>query len=120
MSPGNIGENAVTPTPATQASGRRASLFLWALGLGGLLFALTFVHAALTTRAAADQIAQRRELVAALDLTDLALFTEARYTRHPSQADLHSAFQDHPLALDHFPTGTLVPAPRPGLAAAQP
>ena len=120
MSPGNIGENAVTPTPATQASGRRASLFLWALGLGGLLFALTFVHAALTTRAAADQIAQRRELVAALDLTDLALFTEARYTRHPSQADLHSAFQDHPLALDHFPTGTLVPAPRPGLEAGPP
>ena len=50
----------------------------------------------------------------------LALFTEARYTRHPSQADLHSAFQDHPLALDHFPTGTLVPAPRLGLGAAQP
>ena len=28
--------------------------------------------------------------------------------------------KDHPLALDHFPTGTLVPAPRPGLAAAPP
>jgi hypothetical protein len=110
----------ITPLPATQAPGRKSGLFLWALGLGGLLFALTFVHAALTTRAAAADIAQRRDLVAALDLTDLALFTEARYTRHPSQADLHSAFQDHPLALDHFPTGTLVPAPRPGLEAAAP
>ncbi len=46
-----------------------------------------------------------------LGITDLALFTEARYTRHPSQADLHAAFQDHPLALEHFPTGSLVPVP---------
>ena len=110
----------ITPLPATQAPGRKSDLFLWTLGLGGLLFALTFVHASLASRAAAADIAQRRDLVAALDLTDLALFTEARYTRHPSQADLHSAFQDHPLALDHFPTGTLVPAPRPGLEAAPP
>jgi hypothetical protein len=50
-------------------------------------------------------------LVAQLRLTDLALFTEARYTRHPSQADLHSAFQDHPLALEHFPTGSLIGPP---------
>jgi hypothetical protein len=40
------------------------------------------------------------------------LFTEARYTRHPSQADLHSAFQDHPLALEHFPSGSLITPPR--------
>ncbi len=113
-------ESNVTPLPPTQAPGRRSGLFLWTLGVGVLLFALTFVHAGLASRAAAADIAQRRDLVAALDLTDLALFTEARYTRHPSQADLHSAFQDHPLALDHFPTGTLVPAPRLGLGAAQP
>jgi hypothetical protein len=93
---------------------------LWALALGGVLLAMTFVHAGLASRAAMTAIAQRRELVRVLDLTDLALFTEARYTRHPSQTDLHSAFQDHPLALEHFPTGSLVPAPRPGLAAAQP
>jgi hypothetical protein len=39
------------------------------------------------------------------------LFTEARYTRHRSQADLHAAFQDHPGALEHFPTGSLVGPP---------
>jgi hypothetical protein len=39
------------------------------------------------------------------------LFTEARYTRHPSQADLHSAFQDHPMAFEHFPTGSLIGPP---------
>jgi hypothetical protein len=50
-------------------------------------------------------------LVANYGLTDLCLTSEARYTRHPSQADLHSAFQDHPLALEHFPSGSLIPPP---------
>jgi hypothetical protein len=50
-------------------------------------------------------------LVRQLQLTDLCLFTEARYTRHPSQADLHSPFQDHPLALEHFPSGSLLLPP---------
>lgn len=50
-------------------------------------------------------------LVEALMLTDLAIWTEARYTRHPSQADFFSAFQDGPGALEHFPAGTWVPAP---------
>jgi hypothetical protein len=44
-------------------------------------------------------------------LTDLCLFTEARYTRHPSQADFHAPFQDSPLALEYFPSGSLMPPP---------
>lgn len=52
-----------------------------------------------------------RTLVRKLELTDLALFTEARYTRHPSQADRFAAFQDHPMALDHFPSGGMIPPP---------
>lgn len=52
------------------------------------------------------------DLVQRLDLTDLALFNEARYTRHPSQADRHAAFQDHPMALEHFPAGSVMPPPR--------
>jgi hypothetical protein len=51
-------------------------------------------------------------LVQELGLSDLALFTEARYTRHPTQADQHTPFQDHPAALEHFPTGSLLPPPR--------
>lgn len=58
-----------------------------------------------------NTIAKRAELVRQLGLTDLALFTEARFARHPSQADLHSAFQDHPMALDHFPSGSLISPP---------
>ncbi len=55
---------------------------------------------------------QRARMVQELGLTDLALFTEARYTRHLSQSDLHSAFQDHPMALEHFPSGSLYLPPR--------
>lgn len=57
------------------------------------------------------RIALESALVADLGLTDLCLSSEARYTRHPSQADLHAAFQDHPLALEHFPSGSLIPPP---------
>lgn len=59
----------------------------------------------------AGRTAQGARLVAELGLSDLALFTEARYTRHPSLADYHAPFQDHPMALDHFPTGALIPPP---------
>ncbi len=50
-------------------------------------------------------------LVRELALTDLCLFTEARYTRHPSQSDYHAPFQDHPTAMEHFPSGALLGPP---------
>ena len=56
-----------------------------------------------------DEVPARRELVRVLELTDLAIWTEARYTRHPTQADLFSAFQDLPSSLEHFPAGSIVP-----------
>lgn len=72
----------------------------------------TFVDAAVEVTAAEPRLAARAALVERLGLTDLALFTEARYTRNPSQADLHAAFQDHPFAIEHFPSGSLVAPPR--------
>ena len=93
---------------------RKADLFLSGVAVGLLLLALTFADAAARNRGSSGDLERRAGLVARLGLTDLALFTEARYTRHPSQADLHSAFQDHPMALDHFPSGSIVPAPRGG------
>jgi hypothetical protein len=75
---------------------------LWA-GLGALA-AGCLVHAAWARRDAAAAEA----LTAQLGLTDIALFNEARYTRHPALADLHTAFQDGPASLDHFPSGSLV------------
>ena len=78
------------------------------------LFALTLIDAYSRQHDAAVSLSQQAQVVAKHGLTDLALFTEARYTRHLSQADLHSAFQDHPQALDHFPSGSLV-LPPPGI-----
>lgn len=72
--------------------------------------------ARLTTAAAARQAEPaKRRLVAVLALTDLALWSEARYTRHPAMADLFSPFQDHPGAFEHFPAGALLApsGPRP-------
>ena len=86
----------------------RALIFL---ALAGIAFAGCFVDAARLRATAAGDANGMAALVAQLRLTDLALFTEARYTRHPSQADLHSAFQDHPLAQEHFPTGSLISPP---------
>ena len=55
-----------------------------------------------------DQLTfQQQRVVHDLELTDLCLFTEARYNRHLSLADLHSPFQDNPMAFDTFPSGSI-------------
>jgi len=91
---------------------RPSTLLFAALGLLALAFVGVFLDAAWLGERRAVDVAEMHVLAARLGLTDLALFTEARYTRHPSQADLHSAFQDHPLALEHFPSGSLITPPR--------
>jgi hypothetical protein len=86
------------------------------VGLAGTtLLALvlaTLAHSHYARSGARGSLAESRSLSARLGLTDLALFTEARYTRHPTQADLHSAFQDHPAALEHFPSGSVLGPPQ--------
>jgi hypothetical protein len=69
------------------------------------------LHTRLSQRAAAPGLLERANLVKTLRLTDLCLFTEARYTRHPSMADRFAPFQDHPTALEHFPSGSFVTPP---------
>ncbi len=62
-----------------------------------------------------ENAALGRLLVAtsALGLTDLALSTEARYTRHPAVSDPMAPFMDHPGAIEHFPSGVFwAPPPR--------
>ena len=72
---------------------------------------LLFLHLRIIHAGAEMRTASNRELVRRLKLSDLCLFTEARYTRHPAMADHHAAFQDHPMALEHFPSGSLVTPP---------
>lgn len=100
---------APTATARLHRIARAGTLPLWLLAVAAMLFLASLVHAA-WWGSRADLDGSRR-LVAELGLTDLALFTEARYTRHLSLADRHTAFQDHPLALDHFPSGSLAPPP---------
>ncbi|CBE69005.1 conserved protein of unknown function [Candidatus Methylomirabilis oxygeniifera] len=76
------------------------------------MLGLLLVHASLSEQARHASLRQNAEMVRRLGLTDLALFPEARYTRHLSQADWHSAFQDHPLSLEHFPSGSLTLPPK--------
>lgn len=91
---------------------RPSTVALSLLAAACAAFALTFADAQRLARTGAQRQAVTASLVQGLALTDIVLFTEARYTRHWSQADLHSAFQDHPLSLEHFPSGSLLPPPR--------
>jgi hypothetical protein len=87
---------------------RKSTFYLSALiAGGGLLFLLLAIHPAVDAERSERALEEKREWVRTLGLTDLCLFTEARYNRHLSQADLHSAFQDHPMSLEHFPSGSL-------------
>lgn len=90
---------------------RKSDGFLFISAALLVLLGASFADAARGRIREAPALESRAEMVERLGLTDLVLFTEARYTRHPSQADLHSAFQDHPFAMDHFPTGSLLPPP---------
>lgn len=92
---------------------RKSTVLFWIVGAQLFLAALLAVHGALSVAGSGPRLAAEGALVERLMLTDLALFTEARYTRHLSQADLHTPFQDFPMALEHFPAGSFAqPAPR--------
>ncbi len=69
------------------------------------------VHATREHAHALVRLERTAAMVRTYRLTDLSLFTEARYTRNPSLADLNTAFQDHPFSFEHFPSGSLEPVP---------
>lgn len=85
---------------------RYSSWVFAALTVGVVVLALLIAHASANLSAQQANLLHKTDLVKRLHLTDLCLFTEARYTRHLSQADLNTAFQDHPLSLEHFPSGS--------------
>ena len=91
---------------------RKSNIFICFTTLHIMLLIAMLLHARFSQRAAAPDLLMRANLVRSLRLTDLCLFTEARYTRHPAMADRFAAFQDHPTALEHFPSGSFVTPPR--------
>jgi hypothetical protein len=99
--PINLGKNAMLPA-------RKSDLFFLFIAASTLLIGIAFVHAGVQAARNLPRLKEQAQLVEKYDLTDLALCTEARYTRHPSQADRHAPFQDHPVSLEHFPTGSVI------------
>ena len=92
-------------------SARKSDLFFAAVGLCAIALLLMFGHACYRGRQAQTALDEKAFMVERLELTDLCLFTDARYARHPSMADLHTPFQDSPMAMEHFPSGTLILPP---------
>jgi len=90
---------------------RKSTIFLLYTAVNFILFGFIFLHSGYHQDSDLPDLKEMAATVKRLELTDLSIFTEARYTRHPSQADLHSAFQDHPLSLEHFPSGSFVKPP---------
>lgn len=90
---------------------RKSDLFLIFTACCGSIFILTLLYSRHDQATAHAELRDRARLARELMLTDLCLFTEARYTRHPSMADLHSPFQDHPFSLEHFPSGSFISPP---------
>ncbi|MFZ5906615.1 MAG: hypothetical protein ACOYVJ_04310 [Nitrospirota bacterium] len=93
---------------------RKSDYFLGFLAVSIMLMVIMAFHAARSIRHQMPDIRAKAGMVRELHLTDLCLFTDARYTRHPAMADLHTAFQDHPVSFEHFPSGTII-APPPHL-----
>jgi hypothetical protein len=90
---------------------RKSTIYLSCIALGLTIMCGLAVHAFVVQKQAAAALERSAAMAKEYRLTDLSLFTEARYTRHPSMADLNTAFQDYPFSFEHFPSGSLVPVP---------
>ena len=90
---------------------RKSDRFFLCTLISVVLFALMISHALYRQLHDRDLIQRKADLVQRIGLTDLCLFTDARYTRHPSMTDSYSPFQDFPMALDHFPSASMVDLP---------
>ncbi len=93
---------------------RRSLQFLLFTSFGLLILMLLPLHAHRAQQLSVAELRGQSFLLKSLQLTDLCLVTEARYTRHPAMADRHSPFQEHPVALEHFPSGSLILPPLHG------
>lgn len=85
-------------------------LLLWiAVNICALL--IVFIQAHYLRQGEALFLNERISMVEKYGLTDLCLFTDAQYTRNPALADFSTPFQDHPLSMEHFPSGSIMPPP---------
>jgi hypothetical protein len=90
---------------------RKSNIFFMYLIMNICALLFVFIHAFLGVRNNASRLRERTNIVEEYELTDLCLFTDARYTRNPVMADFFTAFQDHPFSMEHFPSGSIVNPP---------
>jgi hypothetical protein len=90
---------------------RPAKIFFFVLTAFAIVDTGLYFHAARRGSTLRSDYAIQSIAVSGLGLTDLAVATEARYTRHPSISDVMAPFMDHPGAIEHFPTGSFWAAP---------
>jgi hypothetical protein len=81
-------------------SSRLLQLFILVLLVGGVLLVIQQQHRVEQGK----RVIHARVMTAALGLSDLALSTEARYTRHPVASDRVVMVMDHPGGIDRFPS----------------
>jgi hypothetical protein len=90
---------------------RKSNVFFIFLLAITLLVGIMLIHSSLRQSKDMSLLRERGDIVRVLRLSDLCLSTEARYSRHPSMADLNTPFQDYPMSLDHFPSGSIMAVP---------
>lgn len=90
---------------------RKSLVYLAVVFVQSAIAAVLIAHAMTGIKAAGPRLERENRVVSALSLTDLCLFTEARYTRHPAMADRNTAFQDYPFSFEHFPSGSFITVP---------
>jgi len=90
---------------------RKSTVFLGSIALGILIFVLLCIHALYSDHKHSHAVKERARIVERYGLTDLCLFADARYSRNPAMADIATPFQDHPISLEHFPSGSIISPP---------
>jgi hypothetical protein len=90
---------------------RKCHLFFLLVAVGCLGVGMALLHSGFLERSGEAGVNHRREWVGKLSLSDLCVFTDARYSRHPVMADVHTPFQDYPLSFEHFPSGSILSVP---------
>lgn len=90
---------------------RKSTVFLGSIALGILVFVLLCIHALYADHKRSHAVKERLRIAEQYGLTDLCLFTDARYSRNPAMADIATPFQDHPISLEHFPSGSIISPP---------
>lgn len=92
-------------------SARKSDVFLGGLAAALGVSVLLYIHSCLAAGDRASALEIRAALVKQYDLTDLCLFTDASYARNPVLTDFITPFQDHPMSLEHFPSGSILSPP---------